>query len=65
MAEQKIKDAHNVLFEEGLKIRYQVAGKEFVDRSLKNGASDFARPMQEVRLHICWRFILVPLDLGH
>lgn len=48
MAEQKTKDAHSALFEEGLKMRYQVAGKEYVDRALENGSSDFARPMQEV-----------------
>lgn len=47
--EQKTKEAHSVIFDEGLKMRYKVAGKEYVDRSLKNGSSDFARPMQEVQ----------------
>lgn len=48
MADQKIEDAHSVLFDQGLKMRYQVAGKEYVDKALQNGSSEFARPMQEV-----------------
>lgn len=47
MSEQS-KQAHSQLFEDGIKMRYQVAGKEYVDRSLANGSSEFARPMQEV-----------------
>lgn len=45
----EIKKAHEVLYNEGLKMRYQVAGKEHVDRSIKAADNDFARPMQEVR----------------
>lgn len=37
-----------MLFDQGLKMRYQVAGKEYVDKALQNGSSEFARPMQEV-----------------
>jgi len=48
-SEEEIKKAHEVLYNEGLKMRYQVAGKEYVDRSLKNASSPFAKPMQEVR----------------
>jgi 4-carboxymuconolactone decarboxylase len=47
-------EAHKVIFEEGLKVRYQVAGKEYVDRSLANGSSEFARPMQELVTEACW-----------
>lgn len=47
-------EAHKVLFNEGLKVRYEVAGKEYVDRSLANGSSDFARPMQELVTEACW-----------
>lgn len=46
--EDEIKHAHEVLFNEGLKMRYQVAGKEYVDASLKNGKGPFAGAMQEV-----------------
>ncbi|KFZ00058.1 hypothetical protein V500_01191 [Pseudogymnoascus sp. VKM F-4518 (FW-2643)] len=50
----RLSEAHSTIFGEGLKIRYQVAGKEYVDRSLQNGSSDFARPMQELVTEACW-----------
>ena len=43
-----------MIFDEGLKVRYEVAGKDFVSRSLANGSSDFARPMQELVTEACW-----------
>ena len=46
--------AHKVLYDEGLKNRYEVAGKEHVDRSLANGSSSFSRPMQEYVTEACW-----------
>lgn len=49
-----VSEAHKTIFEEGLKVRYEVAGKEYVDRSLANGASEFARPMQELVTEACW-----------
>ena len=49
-----VKDAHKTIFDEGLKVRYEVAGKEYVDKSLANGSSDFARPMQELVTEACW-----------
>jgi len=49
-----IKEAHSTLFDQGLKIRYEVAGKEYVDRALANGSSEFARPMQELVTEACW-----------
>ena len=47
-------DAHRAIFEEGLKVRKEVAGDEYVKRSLANGSSDFARPMQELVTEACW-----------
>jgi 4-carboxymuconolactone decarboxylase len=47
-------EAHKKIFDEGIKVRYEVAGKEYVDRSLANGSSDFARPMQELVTEACW-----------
>jgi 4-carboxymuconolactone decarboxylase len=47
-------EAHKTIFAEGLKIRYEVAGKTYVDKSLANGSSDFARPMQELVTEACW-----------
>ncbi|RMZ86029.1 hypothetical protein DV737_g292, partial [Chaetothyriales sp. CBS 132003] len=52
--EQKVQEAHQTLYEHGLKIRREVAGNEYVDRSLKNGASDFAKPMQEMTTEVGW-----------
>ncbi|TVY48172.1 4-carboxymuconolactone decarboxylase [Lachnellula occidentalis] len=46
--------AHKTLFDEGLKIRYEVAGKTYVDKALVNGSSEFARPMQELVTEACW-----------
>jgi 4-carboxymuconolactone decarboxylase len=50
-------EAHKKIFDEGIKVRYEVAGKEYVDRSLANGSSDFARPMQELVTEACWSSI--------
>ncbi|THY84349.1 hypothetical protein D6C95_08189 [Aureobasidium pullulans] len=50
----ELKEAHTTLFNEGLKIRYEVAGKAYVDKSLANGSSEFARPMQELVTEACW-----------
>ncbi|OCK80546.1 4-carboxymuconolactone decarboxylase family protein [Lepidopterella palustris CBS 459.81] len=49
-----VAEAHKTIFAEGLKIRYEVAGKEYVDRSLSNGSSEFARPMQELVTEAGW-----------
>lgn len=50
----QLKAAHETLFNAGLKTRYEVAGKEYVDKSLLNGSSEFARPMQELVTEACW-----------
>lgn len=46
----KVKEAHSTLYNAGLEMRYKVAGKEYVDRALENATSEFAKPMQEVRI---------------
>ena len=40
-------------YETGLKIRREVLGNEYVDRSLA-AANDFTRPMQELVSRYCW-----------
>lgn len=50
----ELSDAHKKIFDEGLKIRYEVAGKPYVDRALSAGSSAFARPMQELVTEACW-----------
>lgn len=41
------------LFERGLKIRKEVLGTEYVDRSLAS-ADEFTQPMQELVTKYCW-----------
>jgi 4-carboxymuconolactone decarboxylase len=41
------------LFEEGLKLRREVLGSEYVDASLKN-ADEFTQPIQEFVTKYCW-----------
>jgi 4-carboxymuconolactone decarboxylase len=40
-------------FEEGLKIRREVLGDEYVDKALA-GADEFTQPMQELVTEFCW-----------
>lgn len=47
---EEIQKAHEILYNEGIKMRYQVAGKEYVDKSLAAAQNPFAKAMQEVRL---------------
>ena len=47
-SEEEIKKAHEVLYNEGLRMRIKVAGKDYVEKSLQANKDDFNRPMQEV-----------------
>ena len=44
------------LFETGLKIRREVLGAEYVDKSIQN-ADDLTRPLQELVTEYCWGFV--------
>ncbi|KAF5492245.1 Cytochrome P450 monooxygenase atE [Colletotrichum siamense] len=46
--------AHKTLYDKGLEIRYEVAGRSYVDSALTGGSSEFARPMQELVTEACW-----------
>jgi len=54
---EEIQKAHEILYNEGIKMRYQVAGKEYVDKSLAAASNPFAQAMQDVS------FSLLPLLL--
>src|SRR5690349_1341133 len=41
------------LMEEGVKVRREVLGDEYVDRAMKN-ADDFNKPFQEMVSEYCW-----------
>ncbi|KXS95286.1 hypothetical protein AC578_2587 [Pseudocercospora eumusae] len=51
---EEIAQAHKVLYDEGIRMRYQVAGKEYVDNALKNAENPFSRAMQEYVSESCW-----------
>lgn len=51
---EEIKKAHEILYNEGIKMRYQVAGKEYVDKALANAQNPFAKAMQEYVSESCW-----------
>ena len=44
---------HRKLLEDGLRVRREVLGDEYVDRSMKN-ADDFNKPFQEIVSEYCW-----------
>jgi len=44
---------NNELYEKGLKVRREVLGAEFVDKSLAN-ATEFNRVVQEISTTACW-----------
>jgi 4-carboxymuconolactone decarboxylase len=43
-------------FDEGLKLRKQVLGDEYVERSMAS-ADEFSRPMQELSTEYCWGYV--------
>ena len=43
-------------FDEGLKLRKQVLGADYVERSMA-GADEFSMPMQELSTEYCWGYI--------
>lgn len=49
-------DIHKVLFDEGLKVRREVVGDDYVDRALANGSTEFSRAGQELVTEFCWGY---------
>jgi 4-carboxymuconolactone decarboxylase len=43
-------------FDNGLKLRKQVLGADYVDRSMTS-ADEFSRPMQELSTEYCWGYV--------
>ena len=46
-------ETHEESYQQGLKVRREVLGRDHVDRSLAQ-VSEFARPMQELVTEYCW-----------
>ena len=57
---EEIKKAHEVLDNEGLRMRIKVAGKDYVEKSLQANKDPFTKPMQEVHAPVMFvsRFVL-------
>jgi len=53
----EIEKAHKVLYNEGLRMRIQVAGKDYVEKSLQNAKDPFSKPMQEFVAEACWGWV--------
>ncbi|KAF2723365.1 protocatechuate 3,4-dioxygenase, P3,4O [Polychaeton citri CBS 116435] len=53
-SKEEVEKAHQVLFDQGLEIRYKVAGKDYVDRSLRDNAGPFTQAMQQYVTESCW-----------
>jgi 4-carboxymuconolactone decarboxylase len=53
MSSDEVKKAHEILFNEGMKVRKAVLGEAHVERSMA-GISDFAMPLQHVVTEACW-----------
>ncbi|KAJ4419579.1 hypothetical protein N0V82_004882 [Gnomoniopsis sp. IMI 355080] len=51
--DSKVSALREQLFEEGLQVRREVLGSEYVDQALKN-ATDFSRPGQELITEWAW-----------
>lgn len=48
-SEEEVKKAHDVLYNEGLRMRIKVNGESYVRKALEKSHDPFSRPMQEVR----------------
>src|SRR5271170_6054865 len=53
MSSDEIKKAHEIIFNEGLKLRKAVLGEAHVEKSM-GAVSDFAMPMQYIVTVACW-----------
>ena len=53
----KLEEAHKTFWDNGIAIRRQVAGDAYVDASLQKGASEFAKPMQDLVTEIGWGYV--------
>ncbi|KAL0072666.1 hypothetical protein AAF712_000429 [Marasmius tenuissimus] len=47
-------EAHKAIYDEGMTVRRQVMGDDYVDNQLKKGVSEFMKPMQEVAWGTIW-----------
>jgi 4-carboxymuconolactone decarboxylase len=56
-SEQDAEKAHKLLFDQGIKIRREVAGDVYVDAALKRHSSDFSKPLQDIVTELGWGWL--------
>lgn len=49
-----VTEAHKTIYAEGLRVRTEVAGKEYTKKALEDNSSEFTRPMQELATEAAW-----------
>jgi 4-carboxymuconolactone decarboxylase len=54
---KEIEEAHKILFEEGIKIRREVAGDAYVERALQRHSTEFSKPLQELVTEAGWGWL--------
>ena len=52
-----ISHAHATLFDEGIKIRREVAGDKYVDAALQRFSSEFSKPLQDLLTEVGWGWV--------
>jgi len=53
MSSDEVKKAHEILFNEGMKVRKAVLGEAHVEKSM-GAVSDFSMPIQHIVTEACW-----------
>jgi 4-carboxymuconolactone decarboxylase len=53
MTTEEVKQAHELIFNEGLRIRKEVLGPAHVEKSMKT-VTDFSMPLQHIVTEACW-----------
>ncbi|KAF2479474.1 AhpD-like protein [Neohortaea acidophila] len=56
-SEEEVKKAHDVLYNEGLRMRIKVNGESYVRKALEKSHDPFSRPMQEYVAEACWGWV--------
>ena len=54
---KKVEEAHQTLFEEGIKVRREVAGDPYVDAALERFSSEFSGPLQNLLTEVGWGWL--------
>ncbi|ORY15880.1 4-carboxymuconolactone decarboxylase [Clohesyomyces aquaticus] len=56
-SKKAIAEAHKALFDQGIAIRREVTGDDYVDHALQRHSSEFSRPLAEMLTEVGWGWI--------